>query len=336
MPINDQLRDSASTAELATHAKTVEASHKPLSVLAINGCSSSIRFALYEEGDPLWRRLDGKVDRIGLSGTNLIFNDSTEESRDTRTIDLAEHSSAVTILLDWLDTQQLFTSVTAVGHRVVHGITHTEPEQVTPGLLDELHRITTYAQEHYPLEIELNVVFRQRHPALPRVACFDTAFHRTMPRVASLLAIPRCYKAAGVRRYGFHGLSSEFILDELSRLGDAAATKGCVILTHLGNGSSLAAVRDGKSIDTSLGFTPTSGLVMSSRSGDLGPGLVSYLARIEQMSATRFQEMDNSESGLLEVSEINSDRRDLLNHETQNVRAAESICCNSIARVKDV
>src|SRR5476651_1061973 len=202
---------------------------------------------------------------------------------------------------------------------------HSEPERVTPELLDELHRITPYDPEHLPLEIELIEAFRQRHPTMPQVACFDTAFHRTMPRVARLLPIPRRYEAAGVRRYGFHGLSYEFLMEELARLGDPAATKGRVILAHLGNGASLAAVRNGNSVDTSMGFTPTAGLVMSSRSGDLDPGLVSYLARTEQMSATQFQEMVNHASGLLGVSEISSDLRDLLAQEAKDVRAAEAV-----------
>lgn len=325
MPIDNQLRDSASPGELTTHAKTVEASRESLSLLTINGGSSSIRFALYEKCEPLRRLLDGKVDRVGLSGTKLTFKDSTGKPQDSRAIDTDDHRSAVAFLLDWLETQQVFASVKAVGHRVVHGMTHTEPERVTPELLDELHRITPYDPEHLPLEIELIEAFRQRHPTLPQVACFDTAFHRTMPRVASLLPIPRRYEAAGVRRYGFHGLSYEFLMEELVRLGDAAATKGRVILAHLGNGASLAAVRDGKSMDTSMGFTPTAGLVMSSRSGDLDPGLVSYLARTEQMSATHFQEMVNHESGLLGVSEISSDLRDLLAQEAGDVRAAEAV-----------
>ena len=193
----------------------------------------------------------------------------------------------------------------------------SEPQQVTPEMVEELHRLSPFDPEHLPLEIELIEAFRQRHPTLPQVACFDTAFHRTMPRVATLLPIPRRYEAAGVRRYGFHGLSYEFLMEELARLGDPAATKGRVILAHLGNGASLAAVRDGKSIDTSMGFTPTAGLVMSSRSGDLDPGLVSYLARTEQMSATQFQEMVNHASGLLGVSETSSDLRDLLARESR-------------------
>ena len=319
------MKGLASPLELATYATTVDASRQSHSLLAINGGSSSIRFALYEEGNPLRRVLDGKVDRVGLSGTLFTFKNDTGQSQDSRTIVADDRRSAVAFLLDWLETQQVFASVNAVGHRVVHGMTHSEPERVTPELLDELHRITPYAPEHLPLEIELIEAIRQRHPTLPQVVCFDTAFHRTMPRVASLLSIPRRYEAAGVRRYGFHGLSYEFLLQELARLGDPAATKGRVILAHLGNGASLAAVRDGKSIDTSMGFTPTAGLVMSSRSGDLDPGLVSYLARTEQMSASQFQEMVTHASGLLGVSETSSDLRDLLARESDDVRAAEAV-----------
>jgi acetate kinase len=226
-----------------TQAKAVETSRGTRSLLTINGGSSSIRFALYEEGEPLRLLLNGKVDRVGLSGTNLSFKDSTGLSQDSRIIDLAHHPSAVAFLLDWLETQQVFASVKVVGHRVVHGMTHSAPERVTQELLDELRRITPYDPEHLALEVELIEAFRQRHPRLPQVACFDTAFHHTMPRVASLLPIPRRYEAAGVRRYGFHGLSYEFLIDELARLGDPAAAKGRVILAHLGNGASLAARR---------------------------------------------------------------------------------------------
>ena len=146
-----------------------------------------------------------------------------------------------------------------------------------------------------------------------------------MPRVAKLLPIPRRFDAKGIQRYGFHGLSYAYLMEELTRLGDPAATKGRVILAHLGNGASLAAVRDGKSIDTSMGFTPTAGLVMSTRSGDLDPGLAPYLARTEQMTTPQFYKMVNHESGLLGISETSSDMRDLLDHEKQDVRAAEAV-----------
>jgi len=294
-------------------------------ILTINGGSSSIKFALYQTGEPPERKLYGKVDRIGLPGTNLTFSDPTGNQQDSLSIAVSDHKSAASFLIDWLEEQNGFASVRAVGHRVVHGMQHTASERVTQELLDELHRLRPYDPEHLPREIELIEVFRQRHPKLPQVACFDTAFHRTMPRVARLLPIPRRFDAKGIQRYGFHGLSYAYLMEELARLGDPAASKGRVILAHLGNGASLAAVRDGKSIDTSMGFTPTAGLPMSTRSGDLDPGLVSYLARTEQMTATQFHQMVNHESGLLGVSEISSDMRDLLTQEAGDVRAAEAV-----------
>jgi len=293
-------------------------------VLTINGGSSSIKFALYQVGKPLKRGLYGKVDRIGLSGTNLSFNDSTGKKHD-RSLTAADHKSAANCLIDWLEGQKGFESVQAVGHRVVHGMKHTEPELVTQELLDELHRIRPYDPDHLPREIELIEAFRQRHPKLQQVACFDTAFHQTMPRVAKLLPIPRRFDAKGVQRYGFHGLSYAYLMEELARLGDPAASKGRIILAHLGNGASLAAVRDGKSIDTSMGFTPTAGLVMSTRSGDLDPGLAPYLARTEKITTKQFYEMVNHESGLLGVSETSSDMRDLCASEATDVRAAEAV-----------
>jgi acetate kinase len=294
-------------------------------ILTINGGSSSIRFALYRVDEPLQRGLYGKVDRIGLSGTNLTFKDPTRNQQESRSLALSDHKSAANFLIDWLEEPNWFGSVRAVGHRVVHGMQHTAPELVTQELLDELYRISPYDPEHLPREIELIEAFRQRHPKLPQVACFDTAFHRTMPRVAKLLPIPRRYQAKGIQRYGFHGLSYTYLVEELARLGDPTATNGRAILAHLGNGASMAAVRAGQSIDTSMGFTATAGLPMSTRSGDLDPGLVSYLASTEHMTATQFQQMVNHESGMLGVSEISSDMRDLLAKEAGDVRAGEAV-----------
>jgi len=299
-------------------------SDKP-SILTINGGSSSIRFALYRVEDPLKQGLYGKVDRIGLDSTNLTFHDPAKNQQDSRKLVASDHKSAANLLIDWLEEQGSFGSVGAIGHRVVHGMHHTAPELVTQELLDELHRIRPYDPDHLPREIELIEVFRRRNPKLPQVACFDTAFHHTMPRVAKLLPIPRRFEAKGIQRYGFHGLSYSYLMEELARLGDASATTGRVILAHLGNGASLAAVRDGKSIDTSMGFTPTAGLVMSTRSGDLDPGVAPFLARTEQIDTKQFYDMVNHKSGLLGVSETSSDMRDLLDHEKQDVRAAEAV-----------
>ena len=153
-------------------------------ILTINGGSSSIKFALYQTGDPLKRGLDGKVDRIGLPGTILSFHDPVQSLPESRSIKASDHRSAAAFLIDWLEEKIGFASVTAVGHRVVHGMNYTEPQRVTQELMDELRRITPYDPDHLPAEIELIEAFRQRHPKLSQVACFDTAFHRTMPRVA--------------------------------------------------------------------------------------------------------------------------------------------------------
>jgi acetate kinase len=291
-----------------------------MAMLSINAGSSSIRFAVYGGGEPPARILDGKIERIGLEGTTLIVNES-----ERQTVAAADHQSAASFLMDWLEAQPQFSAVTAVGHRVVHGMNHTSPERVTAALLAELKAIVPFDPEHLPREIELIEIVSRRFPQLPQVACFDTAFHRGMPRVAAILPIPRRYESKGVRRYGFHGLSYTFLLQELARRGDPAASRGRVILAHLGNGASLAAVRDGKSIDTSMGFTPAAGLVMSTRSGDLDPGIMSFLTLTEGMDAAAYQHMVNHESGLLGVSETSSDVRDLLARELEDVRASEAI-----------
>jgi acetate kinase len=279
---------------------------------------------LYRSGQALARQLNGKIDRIGLSGTILTVSGLEDAPQISRTVSATDHRSAVGFLLDWLESQPSFAAVHAVGHRVVHGMQHTEPERVTPRLLAELRRIVPYDPDHLPSEIALIEEILRRFPKLPQVACFDTAFHRTMPRVAKLLPIPRRFAAKGVERYGFHGISYTYLIKELGRV-DRAGARGRVILAHLGSGASLAAVRNGKSIDTSMGFTPASGLVMSTRTGDLDPGVAYYLARTARVTPARFQRMVNHESGLLGVSGTGSDLRDLCAREAKDPRAAEAV-----------
>jgi acetate kinase len=298
-----------------------------MTVLTINAGSSSIRFSFHRLGDPPTKLLEGKMERIGLDGTSLSVSD---DGRGTRApprlaVDAADHRTAAAFLMDWLEANPMFRDVSAVGHRVVHGMKHSSPERVTPSLLDELRRIIPYDPEHLPREIELIETIGRKFPQLPQVACFDTAFHRSMPRVATLVPIPRRYEAKGIQRYGFHGLSYTFLLRELVRIGDPAAMRGRIILAHLGNGASLAAVRDGQCIDTSMGFTPAAGLVMSTRSGDLDPGVMSFLSIAESMSPEACRKMINDESGLLGVSETSSDVRDLLAREAGDIRAAEAL-----------
>jgi acetate kinase len=272
-------------------------------ILTINAGSSSVRFAIFSSGAPPARLLNGKMERIG--------NEPAAATADR----LAER----------LKAQTSMPPPTAIGHRVVHGMLHTQPERVSPALLEELRRIASFDPEHLPREIELIEAMGRHYPDVPQVACFDTAFHRGMPAVATLLPIPRRYAAKGVQRYGFHGLSYTFLMQELARAGDRAASQGRVILAHLGSGASLAAVLNGRCIDTSMGFTPAAGLVMGTRSGDLDPGLMSYLMLTESMDAAQFQTMVNEESGLIGISETSADVRDLLEREASDGRARDAI-----------
>jgi len=295
-------------------------------ILTINGGSSSIKFALFEAGESLQRILAGGIDRIGQPEATLKVKGLDPGDNFSRAVKAPDHTVAVGILMDWIEKRTGRDALTAVGHRVVHGgPKYYKPQRITTEVVEDLRRLSPFDPDHMPEEILLAEAFRRRFPDLPQVACFDTAFHHDMPRVARMLPIPRRYEAQGVRRYGFHGLSYEFLVGELARLAGTETIQGRIILAHLGNGASLAAVHDGKSVDASMSFTPASGVPMSTRSGDLDPGLISYLARTEKMSAEQFNEMVNSQSGLLGISETSSDMHDLLDHETQDVRAAEAV-----------
>ena len=295
-------------------------------ILTINGGSSSIKFALFEAGESLRRILEGAIERIGLPEATLRVEGVNRADNFSRLVTTPDHTAAVGALMDWIEKRGGRDALTAVGHRVVHGgPKYSKPQRITGEMVEELRRLSPFDPEHLPEEILLTEAFHRRFPDLPQVACFDTAFHHDLPRVARLLPIPRRYEAQGVRRYGCHGLSYAFLMGEVARLAGAEAAQGRVILAHLGNGASLAAVREGKPVDTSMGFTPAAGVPMSTRSGNLDPGLVWYLARTEAMTARQFNEMVNFHSGLLGVSETSSDMRDLLQREGRDVRAAEAV-----------
>ena len=295
-------------------------------IVTINGGSSSIKFALFECGDSLKKILEGEIGRIGLLQPALRMNGRDPADNFSRTVSAPDHTAATGIVIGIIEARCGSDALAAVGHRVVHGgPNYREPQRITAEVTEELRRLSPFDPEHMPEEILLIEMFHRRFPDVPQVACFDTAFHHDLPRVARTLAIPRRYEAQGLRRYGFHGLSYEYLMEELARLGGAPAAAGRVILAHLGNGASLAALRDGKCIDTSMGFTPAAGVPMSTRSGDLDPGLVWYLARTEKMGAKQFNEMINFRSGLLGISETSSDMRDLLELESKDVRAAEAV-----------
>lgn len=295
-------------------------------ILTVNGGSSSIKFALYEAGDTTSRILHGRLDRIGLEQATFAVEGLNQADNFSRPVVAPDHARAIGLLMDWIEGRIDPGALTAVGHRVVHGgPRYRAPQRITPEMIEDLQQLSPFDPEHLPQEILLIEAFRRRFPDLMQIACFDTAFHHGMPRVASLIAIPRRYETLGVRRYGFHGLSYAYLMQELERVAGTSAAHGRVILAHLGNGASMAAVRDGRSMDTTMGFTPASGLVMSTRSGDLDPGLLPFLARSEQMSAAQFDHMVNHKSGLLGVSETSADLRDLLARETEDVRAAEAV-----------
>ena len=300
-------------------------------ILTVNGGSSSIKFALFEAGNSFRRILGGEIERIGAPAATFKMKGLTPADNFTHSVSAPDCTAAVGALINGIEERSGRDAFVAVGHRMVHGgPKYSEPQRVTTEMIEELRKLSPFDPEHLPEEILLIETFHRRFPDLPQVACFDTAFHHDLPRVAQLLPIPRRYEAQGVRRYGFHGLSYAYLVEELARLAGMEASQGRVILAHLGSGASLAAVHRGKSVDTSMSFTPTAGVPMSTRTGDLDPGLVWYLACTEHLDAQGFNEMVNSKSGLLGVSETSSDMRDLLEREAHDVRAAEAValfCC---------
>ena len=298
---------------------TVDKNRAP--ILALNSGSSSVRFAVFN-GEPEGARLlAGKFDRIGLAGSELVFTEAASGRKSKREVSLVNHEACLP-LLERLLKEQGLEKIGAVGHRIVHGgPAYTAPARVSEGLLEDLRRLEPFAPNHLPSAVSLMEFLVTTRPGIPQVACFDTAFHHGLPPEARLMPIARRYAAEGVRRYGFHGLAFESVMAELARRG---AVPSRIVLAHLGNGASMAAVRDGSSIDTTMGFTPAGGLVMSTRSGDIDPGLITFLLA-RGVEAGQFQRMFSAESGLLGLSEVSSDMRDLLGREATDPRAAEAI-----------
>jgi len=230
-------------------------------------------------------------------------------------------SSCITRLSEWVDQQTSHSPLAAIGHRIVHGGPryHT-PQRVTPAILEVLRQLIPFAPNHLPDEIAVIEALGRSQPAAPQIVCFDTAFHAALPDVARRLPIPETYDAQGVRRYGFHGLSFAFLMYELERVAGPEAAGGRIVLAHLGNGSSLAAVHERRSIDTTMAFTPIGGVMMSTRSGDLDPGVATYIARTEGLSPDQIEDLLSHRAGLLGVSGTTSDMRTLLEREAGDPR----------------
>jgi acetate kinase len=294
-------------------------------ILTINAGSSSIKFALYNSEMPLTLLYSGQWERVGSKNSILSYFDGITNKGNSVSMDTSEPNMAANILIDWLVLQKNFNSVEAIGHRIVHGMKHTHSETLTDEVLAELKTISGYDPEHLPEEINLVEIFKKRYPEMPQIACFDTSFHTTMPTVAKLLPIPRRIMKLGIQRYGFHGISYAYLINELGTIAGKEISLGKVILAHLGNGASLCAVKEGKSLDTSMGFTPSSGIPMGTRTGDMDPGVIWYLMQVEKITPKEFSHLINHESGMLGVSETSSDMRDLLGSRTTDSRAAEAV-----------
>lgn len=294
-------------------------------ILTINGGSSSIKFALYEVDKTLKQIVKGEMENIGMRDTNLSFTNEESSRKHNVKVEASDHSAAIEFMIGWLEKLDGFVSIKAIGHRIVFGMNHIKPEVLTPELLKELKEISAFDPDHLPEEIKLIEVFQKHYPEMVQVACFDTSFHTNMPQVAKSIAIPRRFTDKGVQRYGFHGLSYAYLVEQLYLKEWNETSRDRVILAHLGSGASLAAVKHGKSVDTSMGFSPAAGIPMGTRTGDMDPGVAWYLMKTEKLTPNKFNHMVNRESGLLGISETSSDMRELLKAQKTDKRAAEAV-----------
>lgn len=292
-------------------------------MLVINGGSSSIKFALYSMDEKLNKILSGQIKRIGFDNPEFTVNNKLNNEKKEIKIDAKNFMEAAEVLIEWLKEHKYFEAIKCIGHRIVHGMEHTRPVIIDDNLLKELYKIVQYDPDHLPAEIKMIELFKKQFPNLLQVACFDTSFHTTLPKVAKTFALPKKYYDEGIKRYGFHGISYSYLMDELRKKNEGEA-KGRIILAHLGNGASLAAVKGGKCLDTSMGLTPAGGIVMSTRSGDMDPGVAWYLMQ-EGLNAEGFNDLINHQCGLLGISGLSSDMQDLLKHEKNNKDAALAI-----------
>ena len=302
----------------------------PHYILALNSGSSSLKFAVYEfDGARERLLLRGEAENIGAPSGHLWLRTADGSSIVDQLRPISDHQTAVQIALDELKKGK-YPSPAAIGHRVVNGGRLSAPQKITPQILTDLRNLVPLAPLHLPAEIKIMEAVASQAPQIPQVACFDTAFHRRLPELAQRFPLPRKLFDEGLRRYGFHGLSYEYVLQEL---GSAAKGQGLVI-AHLGNGCSLAAVRDGSPVDTSMGLTPTGGVMMGTRTGDLDPGILIYLLREKGYDAARLERLVDAESGLLGVSELASDMKTLLAKRDSDARAAEAVAmfCRSIRK----
>jgi acetate kinase len=281
-------------------------------ILTINSGSSSLKSSLYRMDEEEQLLVVGQLEGITRERGRFRMKDAAGTVLVDQELNLPDHATALRTLLGWLKEYPTGGTFAAVGHRVVHGGSRFRvPHLITPELLAEVRNLIPFAPLHLPSEVAAIESLTQLLPGLPQIACFDTSFHRTLQDVARILPLPHRYAEQGIHRYGFHGLSYEYILEEMTRL-DPVAAQGCLVICHLGSGASMAAVRGGQCVDTTMGFTATGGLVMASRTGDLDPGVLLYLLAVQKVTVPDLIRLLNLESGLLGLSGISADVRDLL------------------------
>jgi acetate kinase len=292
-------------------------------ILTLNSGSSSLKFALFTASLQPKRLWSGEIDRIGLTGGHFQLSDA----RSTVVVDesgrLDSHEAALTRLLMAIASLPGSLDLVAVGHRVVHGGPECDcPKDVTPALLARLRRLAHLAPLHMPPNLAgIDAVLATR-PEVPQVACFDTSFHHDLPSLARMTALPRAYAKDGIRRYGFHGLSYEYIMEALRDDGvDVDAER--IIVAHLGNGASMAAIRNGNPVETSMGFSTIAGLPMGTRTGDVDPGILLFLMQEKGMSSDEMATLLYEQSGLLGMSGLSRNMEDLL--DSPKEAAAETV-----------
>ena len=289
-------------------------------ILCVNARSSSLKFALYAISPSDEKKVaEGAVEGIGQPTARLWIRDSQDQPVENRQAQFSNAHETIGALFSALERPELLQPG-AVGHRIVHGgARYTAPQKITAELQRDLQALVPLAPLHLPGQIELIAAIQKWRPELPQVACFDTAFHCRIPEVARRFPLPRQFWEQGIRRYGFHGLSYEYIVSTLKEDG-----KGKIIIAHLGNGASMAAVQDGIPVDTSMGLTPAGGFMMGTRPGDLDPGLVLYLLRTGY-DAQALEELINHRSGLLGVSGLSADMKTLLEKRSSDPDADQAV-----------
>lgn len=296
-------------------------------ILALNAGSSSIKFVVHTvaQNGASNRVFEGEITGIGLNEGNLTVQNAAGAKIVERRSDTTDHVVAMRQVITWLREHVPDEGLAAIGHRIVHGGPYFyESCLITDDTLKTLSGLTIFDPLHLPNELDLIKTCKKEFANVPQIACFDTAFHHDMPEVARRMALPREYEEKGLRRYGFHGLSCAYIMGELTKV-DPTAVAGRVIIAHLGSGVSLTAVKNGLSQDTTMALTPAAGIPMSTRSGDIDPGIVRYLAHAEGLNAEEFDEMINKRSGLLGISETTPDMEELLRREAEDDRAKNAV-----------